>query len=43
MPVFDFDGEMMKPRMNLIFLVDTSGSMFGERINRLNVAMAEAV
>ena len=32
-----------KFQLNLIYLVDTSGSMYGEPINQLNVAMAEAV
>lgn len=29
--------------VNLTYLLDTSGSMYGERINQLNVAMSEAV
>ena len=31
------------PTLNLIFLLDTSGSMTGERINHLNAAMDEVV
>lgn len=36
-------GSTTKYQLNLIYLVDTSGSMYGEPINQLNVAMAEAV
>ena len=32
-----------KYQLNLIYLLDTSGSMYGEPINQLNVAMAEAI
>lgn len=30
-------------QLNLIYLLDTSSSMYGERINQLNVAMTEAI
>ena len=33
----------VKNQLNLIYLVDTSGSMIEERINQLNLAMSEAV
>jgi len=36
-------GGTTKYQLNLIYLLDTSGSMYGEPINQLNVAMAEAV
>lgn len=36
-------GGTSKYQLNLIYLLDTSGSMTGERINQLNVAMSEAV
>lgn len=36
-------GGATKYQLNLIYLLDTSGSMYGERINQLNVAMADAV
>lgn len=39
----EFDGVTTKYQLNLIYLLDTSGSMFGEPINQLNRAMAEAV
>lgn len=39
----EIDGGTTKYQLNLIYLVDTSRSMYGERINQLNVAMAEAV
>ena len=31
------------PQLNLTYLLDTSGSMYGEKINQLNLAMQEAV
>lgn len=37
-----FEGGTTRYQMNLIFLLDTSGSMYGERINQLNIAMEEA-
>lgn len=37
-----FDGGTTKYQLNLIYLVDTSGSMTGEPINQLNAAMGEA-
>ena len=37
------NGGTTKYQLNLIYLLDTSGSMVGEPINQLNVAMAEAV
>lgn len=39
----EFAAGTTKYQLNLIYLVDTSGSMYGEPINQLNVAMAEAV
>lgn len=39
----EFAAVTTKYQLNLIYLVDTSGSMYGEPINQLNVAMAEAV
>lgn len=39
----EFDGVTTKYQLNLIYLLDTSGSMSGEPINQLNRAMAEAV
>lgn len=39
----EFSSGTTKNQLNLIYLVDTSGSMYGEPINQLNVAMAEAV
>lgn len=39
----ELDGGTTKFQLNLIYLVDTSGSMHGEPINQLNVAMAEAI
>lgn len=38
-----WENTSVKYQLNLIFLLDTSGSMTGERINQLNIAMAEAV
>ena len=35
-----FGSQLTKQQMNIIFLLDTSGSMLGERINQLNIAMA---
>ena len=32
-----------EPQLNLTYLLDTSGSMYGEKINQLNLAMQEAV
>lgn len=39
----EFEAGTTKYQLNLIYLLDTSGSMYGEPINQLNVAMAEAV
>ena len=39
----EFSQGTTKYQLNLIYLLDTSGSMYGEPINQLNVAMAEAV
>lgn len=39
----EFSSGTTKYQLNLIYLLDTSGSMYGERINQLNSAMAEAV
>lgn len=39
----EFVAGIEEDRINVIFLVDTSGSMAGEPINQLNAAMAEAV
>lgn len=39
----DFSQGLTKEELNMIFLLDTSGSMTGERINQLNVAMSEAL
>jgi len=39
----DFSQGLTKEELNMIFLLDTSGSMSGERINQLNVAMSEAL
>ena len=39
----EFSAGTTKYQLNLIYLVDTSGTMYGERINQLNVAMAEAI
>lgn len=39
----EFSAGTTKYQLNLIYLVDTSGSMHDEPINQLNVAMAEAV
>ena len=36
-------GSTTRYQLNLIYLLDTSGSMNGERINQLNAAMEEAV
>lgn len=33
----------IKPALNIIYLLDVSGSMYGERINQLNVAMPIAI
>ena len=38
----DFGG-FTKPQMNLIYLLDTSGSMWNEPINQLNAAMVDAL
>lgn len=39
----EFAAGTTKYQLNLIYLVDTSSTMYGERINQLNVAMAEAI
>ena len=39
----EFETGTTRFQMNLIYLLDDSGSMTGEAINQLNVAMAEAV
>lgn len=39
----EFREGTIRYQLNLIFLLDVSGSMYGESINQLNVAMAEAV
>ena len=39
----EFEAGTTKYQLNLIYLLDTSGSMYGEPINQLNVAMAEAI
>ncbi len=39
----EFQAGTTKYQLNLIYLLDTSGSMSGEPINQLNAAMAEAV
>ena len=39
----EFSQVATKYQLNLIYLLDTSGSMYGEPINQLNEAMAEAV
>lgn len=39
----EFEVGTTRYQLNLIYLLDTSGSMAGEAINQLNVAMAEAV
>lgn len=39
----EFEAGTTKYQLNLIYLLDTSGSMIGEPINQLNVAMAEAI
>lgn len=39
----EFAAATTRYQLNLIYLVDTSGSMVGERINQLNAAMADAV
>lgn len=39
----DFEGALRKEELNIIFLLDTSGSMSGERISQLNCAMPEAL
>lgn len=39
----EFQAGTTKYQLNLIYLLDTSGSMHGEPINQLNAAMAEAV
>ena len=39
----EFEAAPTKYQLNLIYLLDTSGSMYGEPINQLNVAMAEAI
>lgn len=39
----EFEAVPTKYQLNLIYLLDTSGSMYGEPINQLNVAMAEAI
>lgn len=39
----EFEAGTTKYQLNLIYLLDTSGSMHGEPINQLNVAMAEAI
>ena len=39
----DFSAALTKEELNIIFLLDTSGSMSGARINQLNCAMPEAL
>lgn len=39
----EFENSSIRYQLNLIYLLDTSGSMYGEAINQLNVAMAEAI
>lgn len=39
----EFEAGTTRNQLNLIYLLDTSGSMYGEPINQLNVAMAEAI
>ena len=39
----DFSAGLTKEELNIIFLLDTSGSMSGPRINQLNCAMPEAL
>jgi uncharacterized protein YegL len=36
-------GGVSRSKINLFYLLDTSGSMSGERINQLNIAMVEAL
>ena len=40
---YTYDEDIIRLELNLIFLLDTSGSMMGERINQLNLAMNEAL
>ena len=39
----DIEGTLTKYQLNLTYLLDASGSMFGQPINQLNTAMAESV
>ena len=39
----NFDNVVTRECLNIIFLLDTSGSMYGERINQLNHAMLDAL
>ena len=39
----NFDNVVTRECLNIIFLLDTSGSMSGERINQLNHAMYDAL
>ena len=40
---FRFTDAIVKDELNIFKIVDTSGSMTGERINQLNCAVSEAL